>query len=118
VTGIERAVTIRDHVLPLIRSHTTLKPIDGHYFAAWQRHLFSFLLRTPSFDWPRQRASPVMPHRQSVLRESALQAPLLRYRLDVWRGQKLLSVSWEDDGLVDVIVLAKPGEWEAEVLAL
>ncbi len=41
----------------------------------------------------------------------------ISYEYDTWLDHRMLSVAWEPDGTLEVVVFRR-GTWEAEVLAL
>jgi hypothetical protein len=116
-----RAIAIRDHIVPLVQSRG-----QGHQYGragvsgllhltTWKCAPFRCVLRVP-FRPPgvpgeaaSQRAEPV-PHQRSS-------PALLPYGLDVWRRQKVLSLAWDPDGLVEIVAFRR-GAWEVEALAL
>jgi len=111
----DRARAIRDHLLPRVRANGLLElQRDTVRLIVWEpppwliRHWTPF--NEPSLD---EAASPG--YRQAVKRQRA--GADLGYGLEVWRGDRLMSVLWADDGsfLVERFVR---GPWEDEALAL
>jgi hypothetical protein len=114
-SGNERALAIRDHLLPLIRQRGTLQvqrdvmrlitlELDPWLFNHW----------TPFNDLaPEQAASPG--YRRAL--EEQRNRPELPYGLEVWHGDKVLSLLWADHGAFAVPCFIR-GDWEDEALAL
>jgi hypothetical protein len=100
--GIERAVAICRHLLPLIRAHGVIAEVSGVRVTRWVSVPFSAVLRTPFSKWPSCDARG---------------RPLLPYGLNIRQGHKVLSMSWNDQGEVGVTSF-KRGPWEDEVLRL
>jgi hypothetical protein len=42
---------------------------------------------------------------------------VLPYCIDIWRGKKVFSLEWADDGRTNIISFRR-GPWEADLLAL
>jgi hypothetical protein len=111
----DRALAIRDHILPLLREQGALETqrdtvrVVELRLAAWVfRHW------TPFNDLaPGQAASPG--YRHAIERQHT--QPDLPYGLDVWHGARVLRVLWADDGSFDVVSFVR-GTWEAAALAL
>jgi hypothetical protein len=114
-TGNDRALAIRDHLLPLIRDKGSLQvqrdvvrvialELDGWLIHHW----------TPFNDLGlEEAASPAYRHALEQQRSR----PDLPYGLEVWRGDKVLSVLWSDHGAFAVPCFVR-GAWEDEALAL
>ena len=114
-SGDDRALAIRDHLLPLVRERGTLQTqrdcvrliclrMDPWVFDHW----------TPFNELsPEEASSPG--YRHALARQRA--TPDLPYGLDVWHGAKVLSVLWADDGAFEVVSFVR-GPWEDEALAL
>ena len=111
----ERALAIRDHLLPLIRERGTLElQRDAVRLVALEIDLWSFHHWTPFAELsPEEASSPG--YRHALERQRA--ARDLPYGLDVWRGEKLLSVMWADDGAFEVVRFVR-GARVDEALAL
>jgi hypothetical protein len=111
----DRALAIRDHLLPLVRERGTLETQRGSV------RLISLRMDPWAFDhWtpfnelsPGEASSPG--YRHALARQRA--TPDLPYGLDVWHGAKVLSVLWADDGAFEVVSFVR-GPWEDEALAL
>ena len=95
----ERAIVIRDHLLPLIREHGAALEISGPTgrMAAWKVGRFTFALHSPGHDGGGK--------------------PMSAWGLDVWHGGKVLSLRWDDPGAVDVLTFIR-GPWEDAALVL
>jgi hypothetical protein len=111
----DRALAIRDHLLPLVRERGTLETQRGSVrlislkMDPWVlNHWTPFNELTPG-----EASSPG--YRRAIERQRP--APDLPYGLDVWHGVKVLTVLWADDGVFEVISFVR-GPWEDEALAL
>lgn len=114
-SGDDRALAIRDHLLPLLRERGTLELQRGSVrLVALEIDLWSFHHWTPFSDLSADEASSPG-YRHALGRQRA--TPDLPYGLDVWRGEKLLSILWADDGAFEVVSFVR-GAWEEEALAL
>lgn len=111
----DRALAIRDHLLPLIRERGTLQTQrDAVRLIALQIDFWVFNHWTPFNDLsPGEASSPG--YRRALERQHA--RPDLAYGLEVWRGEKVLSIVWADDGAFEVVGFVR-GPWEEEALAL
>ena len=111
-----RALAIRDHLLPLIRSHSTMQEVSGMAGrpAVCKVGSFTCTLRGPFTPWPAE-APPVTSYEQAISRQRA--KPALPWCLEVWHGHTVLNLQWEDDGTVEVISFTR-GPWEDDALAL
>ena len=111
----DRALAIRDHLLPLIRGRGTLQTQrDAVRLIALQIDSWVFNHWTPFNDLsPGEASSPG--YRRALERQHA--RPNLAYGLDVWHGEKVLSILWADDGTFEVVGFVR-GPWEEEALAL
>ena len=106
----DRALAIRDHLLPLVRDRGTLEcQRDAVRLITLQ--LDPWLLKhwTPFNDLsPEQAASPG--YRHALARQRT--RPELPYGLEVWRDdRKVLSVLWAQDGSFEVDSFVR-GSWE------
>ena len=111
----DRAIAIRDHVLPLVRERGTLEMqrdavrVIELRMAPWMfRHWTPFNTLAPD-----EASSPGYRHaveRQHLQRD-------LPYGLDVWHGAKVFRVLWADDGRFEVASFVR-GPWEDAALAL
>jgi hypothetical protein len=111
----DRALAIRDHLLPLIRERGTLQEQQGAIrlirlrlepwlFNHWTP--FKTVLRS-------EAASPG--YRHALEHQHA--GPDLPYGLEVWHGERMLSVMWADGGACQVCAFVR-GPWEETALAL
>jgi hypothetical protein len=112
----DRALAIRDRLLPLVRERGTVEVQHGAVrLVALEMDPWVFHHWTPFNDLlPDEASSPG--YRHAIERQHA--TPDLPYGLEVWRGgPKVLSVLWADDGSFEVASFVR-GEWEEEALAL
>src|SRR4051812_30764305 len=95
----ERAMALRDHLLPLIREHGAAQEISGPTgrMAVRKVERFTFALHSPWLDGGGK--------------------PMPAWGLDVWHGDKVLSLRWDDPGAVEVVSFTR-GPWEEAALAL
>ncbi len=113
----ERAVAIRDHLLPLIRVQGAMEEIGGSglRMVMWKAGRFAFALRSPFTACGGSRRHPPGSYSAALAKQRA--NPVLPWGLDVWHGRKVLSLQWDDAGRVEVISFTR-GPWEDEALAL
>jgi hypothetical protein len=111
----DRALAIRDHLLPLVRQGGRLEVqrdlvrLVTLEHAPWLIHHW-----TPFNDLqPEEASSPG--YRHAVERQHATAD--LPYGLEVWHGAKVLSILWADDGRFEVAKFIR-GPWEDLALAL
>ena len=112
----DRALAIRDHLLPLVRDRGMLECQRGIVrVIALQLGPWLFNHWTPFNDLsPEQASSPG--YRHALERQHT--RPDLPYGLEVWRGgAKVLSVLWADNGSFEVDSFVR-GSWEDEALVL
>ena len=103
-SGDERALAIRDHLLPLIHEGGTLElQRDAVRLVALEIVQWSFHHWTPFSELPPGEASSPG-YRHALERQRGMRD--LPYGLDVWRGEKLLSILWADDGAFEVVSFA------------
>jgi hypothetical protein len=115
-SGDDRALLIRDRLVPLVRSGGSLEIQCGSVrlttlrMGPWSLHQW-----TPFNELaPEEASSPGYRH---ALERQHTRGDL-PYGIDVWHdGAKVLSVSWAEDGTFEVISFAR-GAWEDEALAL
>jgi hypothetical protein len=114
-SGDDRALAIRDHLLPLIRNQGRQEvQRDTVRLTSLQLDPWLFNHWTPFSELsPEQASSPG--YRHALERQRT--RPDLPYGLEVWRGAKLLSVLWADDGSFAVESFVR-GSWEDAALAL
>jgi len=111
----DRALAIRDHLLPLVRQRGELEVqrdlvrVISLKQAAWViRHWTPF-----NSLQPEEASSPG--YRHAVERQHAtLDLP---YGLEVWHGVNVLRVLWADDGRFEIARFIR-GPWEDLALAL
>ena len=118
-SGDSRAITIRDHVLPMIRKHGALRDLDRKdstlRLIVLERDGWVFTHWTPfnSLD-PTQASSPA--YRRAIQRQRS--RPGLDYGLDIATAEKhVLVVLWADDGSVSVTTFIR-GAWEDAALSM
>jgi len=111
----DRALAIRDHILPLLREHgaleiqrDTVRVVELRMPAWTFRHWTPFSELTAG-----EAASPG--YRHAIERQHT--QPDLPYGLDVWHGMRVLRILWADDGKLKVVSFVR-GAWEDAVLAL
>ena len=112
----DRALAIRDHLLPLVRDRGTLEcQRDTVRLISLQLDLWLLKHWTPFNDLsPEQAASPG--YRHALTRQRT--RPELPYGLEAsCDDRKVLSVLWADDGAFAVDSFVR-GSWEDEALAL
>lgn len=111
----DRALAIRDHLLPLIRDRGAIENQRGPVrVISLRMEPWAFSHWTPFNDLsPDEASSPG--YRHAIERQRA--RPDLPYGLDVWHGDKVLSVLWSDDGAFEVVSFVR-GPWEDSALAL
>ena len=115
-SGDDRALAIRDHLLPLVRDRGTLGcQRDSVRLIALHVGPWRFEHWTPFNELsPGQASSPG--YRHALARQHT--RPDLPYGLEVWRGgTKVLGVLWADHGPTAVDRFVR-GSWEDEALAL
>lgn len=111
----DRALAIRDHLLPLVRAGGRLEVQRGLVRLLVLKQA-PFLIHhwTPFNDLqPGEASSPG--YRHAVERQHA--APDLPYGLGVWHGVKVLNILWAIDGRFEVVSFVR-GAWEDIALAL
>jgi len=113
---VERAVAIRDYLLPLIREHGAAQEITGPAgdIVVWRAGIFSFALHSPSTPW-QVETPPSAAYEQALARQRA--KPMPAWGLDVWHGPKVLTLKWDDPGAFEVVSFIR-GPWEDAALAL
>jgi hypothetical protein len=111
----DRALAIRDHLLPLVRKRGTLETQRGSVrLIRLRMDPWAFDHWTPFNELsPGEASSPG--YRHALARQRT--TPDLPYGLDVRHGAKVLSVLWADDGAFEVVIFVR-GPWEDEALAL
>jgi hypothetical protein len=125
---IETAIHLRDHALSILRQLGSYQPIGDTKFLMWKGEAFSISHRTPFQKWdygPEVAAKFLAAKHELSLDQAKYAATLhgiklpevLPYCLDIWRGGKVMSLEWADDGRAHIISF-KRGPWEAEFPAL
>jgi hypothetical protein len=111
----DRALAIRDHVLPFLRAHGALEVqrdtvrLVELRIAPWVfRHWTPFNALNPG-----EASSPG--YRHAIERQHT--QPNLPYGLDIWHGARVLRILWAADGPFEVVGFVR-GPWEDEALAL
>ena len=115
-SGDDRALAIRDRLLPLVREHGTLELQRGPVqLEVLRTGPWTVEHWTPFGELsPGEASSPG--YRHAVERQRA--RPDLPYGLDLRRdGTRVLGVLWSDDGAYEVAAFVR-GPWEDEALAL
>jgi hypothetical protein len=115
-SGDDRALAIRDRLVPLVSEHGTLELQRGPVrLVALRTGPWTFEHWTPFCELsPEEASSPG--YRHAVERQRT--RPDLPYGLDLWRdGARVLGVLWADDGAYEVAAFVR-GPWEDEALAL
>src|SRR6185437_4619722 len=111
----DRALVIRDHLLPLVRRDGVLEVQRGLVrMISFEQPPWIVRHWTPFNELqPGEASSPG--YRHAVERQRA--APDLPYGLEVWHGVKVLRMLWADDGRCQVESFIR-GPWEDLALAL
>jgi hypothetical protein len=111
----ERALAIRDHLLPLIRERGTLENQRGPVrLIVFETGDWTVNHWTPFSELSSGEASSPG-YRRAIERQHT--RPDLPYGLDVWRGSKVFSILWSDDGSFKVATFVR-GAWEDDALKL
>jgi len=111
----DRALAIRDHLLPLLRDQGALE-VQRDTVRVVELRMAAWVFRhwTPFNDLPAgEAASPG--YRHAIDRQHT--QPSLPYGLEVWYGMLVLRILWADDGAHEVVSFVR-GAWEAAALAL
>ena len=111
----ERALAIRDHLLPVVRSRGRLQIQRGALrLIVFETGPWIVNHWTPfNALSPEEASSPG--YRHALERQHT--RPDLPYGLDVWHGEKVLSILWSDQDLFAVTTFVR-GPWEEEALKL
>jgi hypothetical protein len=114
-SGDDRALVIRDHLVPLVRGGTLEVQRGPVRLTSLRTGPWSLHHWTPFSDLaPEEASSPG--YRHALERQHT--RPDLPYGLEVWRdGAKVLDVLWSDGGTSEVVSFVR-GPWEDEALAL
>jgi hypothetical protein len=115
-SGDDRALTIRDHLVPLVRDSGAIEVQRGALRPiSLQTGPWTLTHWTPFKELgPEEASSPG--YRHALERQHG--APDLPYGLEVWHnGVKVLGVVWAEDGASAVSHFIR-GAWEDNALAL
>jgi hypothetical protein len=115
-SGDDRALAIRDHLLPMVHAHGLLQvQRDALRLTTLQTGPWTITHWTPFNDLsPDAASSPG--YRHAVERQQA--GAVLPYGIEVWHNEnKVLSMLWADDGTSEVISFVR-GPWENDALRL
>jgi hypothetical protein len=115
-SGDDRALAIRDHLVPLVRDRGKLELQEGSVrLIVLQTGPWTLNHWTPFNELASEQASSPG-YRHALARQHGRVD--LPYGLDLWHeGAKLLSVLWADDGSSEVARFVR-GPWEHEAVAL
>jgi hypothetical protein len=111
----DRALAIRDHLLPLVRQHGHLEvQRDRVRLITLEQPPWVIHHWTPFNDLqPEEALSPG--YRHALERQHASWD--LPYGLEVWHNAKVLDMLWADDGRIEIARFVR-GPWEGAALAL
>ena len=118
-SGKDRALAIRDQVLPIVRAHGTLEDLEGKdstlRLLVLEHGPWRFTHWTPfNALGPTDASSPS--YRHAVERQHT--RPNLPYGLDIWHERtKVLTLLWSNEGSYEIVCLIR-GPWEDGALAL
>jgi hypothetical protein len=115
-SGDDRALAIRDHLVPLVRARGRLEVQRGTLrLITLHAGPWTVTHWTPFNDLaPDDASSPG--YRRALERQQS--GPVLPYGIDVWHKEiKVLSMVWGDDGSSELISF-DCGPWEEEALRL
>jgi hypothetical protein len=115
-SGDDRALAIRDHLLPMVRAHGLLEVQRGTLrLTTLQKGPWTVTHWTPFNDLaPDEASSPG--YRHALERQQA--GPALSYGIEIWHNaDKVLCMLWVDDGTSEIISFVR-GPWEGEALRL
>ena len=111
----DRAVAIRDHILPLLREHGAVE-IQRDMVRLTELQIGAWIFRhwTPFNELGEEEASSPG-YRRAIERQHTKGS--LPYGLDIWHGAMVLRILWADDGMTEVVNFVR-GPWEEEALLL
>jgi hypothetical protein len=115
-SGDDRALTIRDHLVPLVRDSGDIE-VQRDSVRLISLHIGPWTLThwTPFNELASEEASSPG-YRHALERQQVV--PGLPYGIEVWHhGAKVLSILWAEDGASEVVSFIR-GPWEDEALAL
>ena len=114
----DRALAIRDHLLPLLREHGAVQvQRDTVRLTDLRMGVWTFSHWTPFNELGQDEASSPG-YRHAVERQRTRQT--LPYGLDIWHGPegaKVLRILWAEAGTIEVESFIR-GPWEEEALVL
>ena len=114
-SGNDRALAIRDHLVPLVRDGSLEVQRGSVWLTTLRVGPWALRHWTPFNDLASGEASSPG-YRHALERQHT--RPDLPYGLEVWRdGAKVLGILWSDDGTSEVVSFVH-GHWEDEALAL
>ena len=111
----DRALAIRDHLLPLVRERGTVETQRGPVRLIVLKTGGWILNHWTPFNELSVGEASSPGYRHALERQHT--RPDLPYGLDVWRDSKLLRVLWSDDGSFEVVTFLR-GSWEEDALRL
>jgi hypothetical protein len=111
----DRVLAIRDHLLTVVRERGRLQVQKGPLrLIVFETGPWIVNHWTPfNALSPEEASSPG--YRHALERQHS--RPDLPYGLDVWHGEKVLSILWSDQGRFEVTIFVR-GSWEDEALKL
>ena len=114
----DRALAIRDHILPLLRGHGAVQvQRDAVRLTELRMGVWAFRHWTP-FNELRADEASSPGYRHAV--EQQRTRPALPYGLDIFHGaalEKVLRILWAEDGTIEVADFIR-GPWEEEAFRL
>lgn len=114
-TRLERAILIRDFLLPLIRAEGKIQRSGSDASVIWSRPGYcTAFFRTPfttvaSIEEEHRR-------RTRLISLGLASQPILSYALDVYQDGKVMNLEWDTDGRT-VLVSFKAGDWDSVLVA-
>ena len=111
----DRALAIRDHLLPLVRERGTVETQRGPVrLIVLETGAWIFNHWTPFNELSVGEASS--PGYRHALERQHMR-PDLPYGFDVWHDSKVLGILWSDDGSFEVVTFQR-GSWEEDAFRL
>ena len=114
----DRALAIRDHILPLLRGHGAVQvQRDAVRLTELRMGVWAFRHWTP-FNELRADEASSPGYRHAVERKRT--RPALPYGLDIFHGaarERVLLILWAEDGTIEVPDFIR-GPWEEEAFRL
>jgi len=114
-SGDDRARSIRDHLVPLVRDHGAILVQRGSVRVIEYRAGPWILNHWTPFRQLSATEASSPGYRHAIERQH--QQSNLPYGLDVWHGEKVLRILWADDGSSEVVAFQR-GAWEELALSL